>query len=271
MTTLNFQYALLLSKALTNTYPSTSFDAILEDYAFFERHASEKEVDLKWYRRALRDIDAGKEKIRMLDFGSGTGAFTRELLWCTDLHHRVRLDLTLVEPGKVARERCWDQLRTFTGRQLAVYPEVPQGHFTPFELIIANHSLYFVPDLSATVDALLDRRTKNGRLFAAMSGNDNFLIRCWDFGFSLIDESTPYHRAEDLEELLTEKQIGYQREKVSYRISFEDTEENRKKILRFLFGDQLRRLPEADLLNFFEPYSQEGNIEIPTDHYFFSI
>ena len=60
--------------------PKTAFDPFLDDYAYFEVHATEAQNDLEAYAAHLSGIEDGKMPIRMLDFGSGTGSFTRLFL-----------------------------------------------------------------------------------------------------------------------------------------------------------------------------------------------
>jgi len=65
--------------------------------------------------------------------------------------------------------------------------------------------------------------------------------------------------------------LTYQRESVAFTIAFPDSTENRLKILRFLFGKLLIALPQAPLLQFFDPYVEAGEIRIDTCHYFYII
>ncbi|MCB0376453.1 MAG: methyltransferase domain-containing protein [Sinomicrobium sp.] len=246
-----------------------SFDHILEDYAFFERHATEMENGLRAARAHVANIRTSERPFRLLDFGAGAGSFTRAFLWETDLHRRMKLDLTLVEPGAMAREQAFDRLRTFTGRPISILEELPDGMTTRFDLIISNHAIYYVPDLNQTINRLLHHCSAVGKALISAAGSENFLVRLWDYGFDLIDGTPPFYRAEDLEVVLEKNGLNYSCERVFYELNFPDSTENRMKILRFLFGDYLSAFPIYRLLDFFDTYLVKGEIRIKTSYYLY--
>lgn len=157
----------------------------------------------------------------------------------------------------------------FTGRRLVILAELPEFLMHTFDLVLSNHVLYFVPDLAHTLELLVRHCSANGRILIAMAGNSNFLIRLWDHGYPLIGETTPYYRAEDLENLLEKKGMNYYRETIPFSITFPDSRGNRLKILRFMFRDHLPNFPLEPLLHFFDRYAEAGDIRILTEHYFY--
>lgn len=250
-------------------FPARHFDPILDDYRFFEEQATEMENDLRAYTQQLVQLPSAQDRFRLMDFGAGTGSFTRALLWHSDLHHRVRLDLTLVEPGEKARGIAWDKLRYFTGRPVRLLPGLPTRAGSNYDLILSNHALYYVEDLHHTVETFVDLCGPNGKVLATMAGRDNFLVRLWYYGFSLIDELPPYYHAEHLEAILEQQELDYYRETIPYTITFQDSIENRMKILRFLFGSHLAGLPITALLDFFDSHTNNGRILIENAHYMY--
>jgi hypothetical protein len=131
-----------------------SFDPILGDYAFFEAHSTEAARDLEAYAGHLQGFADTHSFIRMLDFGGGTGSFTsaflRRAAWSPD-----HLFLTLVEPGEQARQEALKALRPFTTHPMAHFPALPENLDPGFDLILANHVLYYVSGLTRTIDRLL--------------------------------------------------------------------------------------------------------------------
>lgn len=247
-----------------------NFDPILDDYAFFEAHSTEAENDLKGYTALLNTRPADTGILNMLDFGAGTGTFTSRFLqqfrWKPG-----QLKLTLVEPGETARQKATLRLGAFSDFPVADHAALPAGLEAAFELVLCNHALYYVPDISGTIRQLYQCCKPGGQLLTAMAGRENALIQCWELGFGLINQEIPYHIGDDLYDALQQMGLPFRRELVEFTIAFPDTIENRKKILRFLFGKQLDKLPEVPLIDFFKQYSQGGNIRIHTSHYLYSI
>jgi hypothetical protein len=127
---------------------SKHFGPIRDDYAFFLQHSTEVEADLRAYAPHLQGLTMGDAPIRMLDFGCGDGGFTAEFLvrsgWPLE-----RLWLALVEPDITYRQRAADRLQAFTSHPVPAWPVLPRHLNVCFELILANHVLYYVPDLKA--------------------------------------------------------------------------------------------------------------------------
>lgn len=248
----------------------TSFDPILDDYAFFEAHSTEAENDLKAYAACLSGIAGVNGRIRMLDFGSGIGSFTGLFLkqagWLPE-----NLELTLVEPGEIARRKAVEALRPFTHRPIAHFAALPAEAEAGYSLILSNHTLYYPPSLGETIARLYRSLRPGGKLLAAMSGMENALVQCWDHGFRLIGEPIPYHIGEGLQAALDQMELKYQKDRVDFTLSFPDSTDNRLRILRFLFGVQLPAFPIGALQAFFDPYAKAGQVRIDTGHYLYSI
>jgi SAM-dependent methyltransferase len=249
-------------------HPIKSFDPILEDYAFFEAHSTEAERDLVTYAGHLQGFADTHPFIRMLDFGGGTGSFTsaflRRAAWSPD-----HLFLTLVEPGEQARQKALKTLRPFTIHPIAHFPALPEKLDPGFDLILANHVLYYVSDLLQTIDRLSRCLKPGGKCLIVMSGTENALVRCWAHGFGLNGKDIPFYAGNDLQSVLDELKLHYLRQRVDFTIAFPDAPENRLKILRFLFGEHLSALPQTPLLHFFDPYARDGEIRIDTCHYLY--
>ena len=90
-----------------------AFGPIRDAYAFFQRHTTETEADIRAYLPHLLAATMGEQPIRMLDFGCGDGAFTAALLdhasWLP-----ARLQLALVEPDDVYRQQAVARLQAYT-------------------------------------------------------------------------------------------------------------------------------------------------------------
>ncbi len=253
-----------------NDFSKSAFDPILDDYAFFEAHSTEAEADLKAYAAYLPLLGSNGRAVHMLDFGCGTGSFTRLFLQQTNWSP-ARLELTLMEPGDKALAKAVETLQPFSKHSIRLYTALPDTLERRCDLVLANHVLYYVPDLAQTIDALFRRLRPGGKLLAAMAGSENVLIQCWELGFGLLNLDVPYFTGNDMPGALDQLGLNWRREAVNFLINFPDTPENRLKILRFLFGPRLTDFPQAPLLGFFDPYRRNSEIWVETAHFVYSI
>lgn len=246
------------------------FGPIETDYAFFMAHATEAECDAAEYVRQLDGFADARTMVRMLDFGCGTGEFTERLLsqlaWPAS-----RLQLTVCEPVSHQRAEATRRLAGFSERAVETADVLPEGPQPQFDLIVSNHVLYYVDDMDATLAGLLHWLAPGGRLVVGMSGWDNFLMQLWQAGFHLLGRPVPYYAADDLETALSRKGVPPGRTTIHYRLRFPDGEENRLRILRFLFANYLDEMPLATLLSQFDRHVQGGHVDVQTPSYHYEL
>lgn len=239
------------------------FGAIETDYAFFMSHATEAKSDVEEYVRQLNGFAEGRSLIHVLDFGCGTGEFSRQLLE-TLAWPKSSLFLTLFEPVDHQQELAARRLSRFSEHAIASLGEASFDQRPIFDVIVSNHVLYYAESLSQTIDQLLERLHTKGKMLLAMAGHENALIKLWKVGFDLLDQPIPFYVAEDVTAILADHDVRVSTSPSHYKLRFPDTEENRWKILRFLFGDYLRQIPREALLKEFDQYVQDDHIEINT-------
>ena len=239
------------------------FGAIETDYAFFMAHATEAKSDVQQYAVKLEGFAQGRSAIHLLDFGCGTGEFSRQLLE-TLAWPKSALYLTLFEPVDHQQELAASRLSRFSEHAIASLGEASYDQRPVFDVILSNHVLYYAENLDQTIQQLIERLDKQGKMLLAIAGNDNALIKLWNAGFELLGQPLPFYVAEDVETALEVHDVCLGKSQSDYQLRFPDTEENRWKILRFLFGDYLQRIPQAELLQQFDQYVQEDHIEINT-------
>ena len=248
--------------------PEKDFGPIADDYAFFENHATEAEQDARAYLEHLGEIVPAEGALRMLDFGCGSGTFTARFLktagWPPE-----RLRLTLVEPVESARRLAVTRLAGFTEAPAAESATLPAGLGGSFDIVLANHVFYYVPDLQGQLAKLIDALSASGIFVTAIAARTNALIEFWITGFRLLDREIPYNTSEDVETALQDLGADYQKQQVAYELTFPDTDENRMRIIRFLLAEYLAQMPHRPLLDLFDQHSHSGRINIRTasDHF----
>jgi trans-aconitate 2-methyltransferase len=250
--------------------PAKDFGPIADDYAFFETHATEAAEDARAYVEQLAGFVPAEGPIRMLDFGCGSGAFTLRFLrqagW-----PGTRLRLTLVEPVDSARRQAGARLAACSDYPVVDLQALPGGTKNSFDVVLANHVLYYVPALPAHLAGLTDAVTPEGVFLTAIASRANALIEFWIAGFHSLGREVPYNTSEDVEAALQQSGAVYQKEEVPYELAFPDTEANRMRILRFLLADHLARMPHRPLLDLFDRYASSGRIRIQTASEHFTI
>jgi len=243
--------------------PAKDFGAIETDYVFFMSHATEAKSDVQLYVRQLAGFAEGRSTIHLLDFGCGTGEFSRQLLetltWPTS-----SLYLTLFEPVDHQQEIAAQTLSRFSDYAVASLGEASFDQRPIFDVILSNHVLYYAEDLGQTITQLLERLHPAGKMLLAIAGLDNALIQLWKAGFESIGQPIPFYVAEDVETTLEGHGVRIDKSPSHYQLRFPDSEENRWKILRFLFDDYLRQIPHEPLLEHFDQFQCDDHIQIDT-------
>jgi SAM-dependent methyltransferase len=248
--------------------PAKDFGPIADDYAYFETHATETEQDARAYAERLADLMPAQGTIRLLNYGCGSGTFTERLLQQTRWP-RTRLQVTLVEPVESARRQAVARLTASTDYRVADAATLPTEMIAGFDVVLANHVFYYVPELPTQLARLIDALAPAGVFVTAIASRRNALYEFWRRGFDLLGREIPYNTSEDVEAGLKELGAAYQKQEVPYQLTFPDTEENRMRVLRFLLAENLAPLPHRPLLDLFNRYAHAGWIRIQTasDHY----
>jgi trans-aconitate 2-methyltransferase len=157
------------------------------------------------------------------------------------------------------------ELRQFSSSPIAASPALSPAD-GPFDLVLANHVFYYVKQLDEQVSALVNALAPRGLFLASMAGQENTLIQFWFRAFALLGQPVPFHTAEDLQAALDFRGIPFRRQEVRYQLAFDDSEENRLRIMRFLLGDHFAAMPRQPLLDLFAPYANAGRVKMSVVH-----
>jgi SAM-dependent methyltransferase len=248
--------------------PTKDFGEIASEYAFFEQHATEAQEDVRAYQAHIATITPANRIVNMLDFGCGSGTFTVRFLEHTGWPPE-RLRLTLVEPAESVRREAVARLARFTASPVVESSALPITLAEPFDIVLANHVFYYVPDFEGTLRQLIAVLAPTGIGLVAISARTNVLREFLFAAFKLLGRESPYNTSEDIEDALQALNANYEKYQVPYELSFPDSIENRLRIIRFLVADHLKEMPQQPLLEWFDRFAHAGRIEIRTvsDHY----
>ena len=241
------------------------FGPLQESYAFFLDHSTEEAEDARTYAEQVQSLAAGTEVIRMLDFGCGAGRFAAQFLARSQFAPE-RLQLSLVEPVDVVRQQAVERLQSASTHPVRAWPQLPRDLETRFDLVLANHVFYYVPELDEVVESILRSLAPRGQFLAAIAGQSNTFLHFWNHCFALIGKPVPYNTADEFEKALSGQSISYSKQQVEYDLNFPDSEENRLKIMHFLLGDYFVEVPRDAMVELFDPHAADGNIAMRMRH-----
>lgn len=243
--------------------PNVDYDEIRQDYAYFLAHSTETAAQVAALVRHMDWVAGRAAPARLLDFGCGTGEFLARLLKVREIPAE-RLEIGIMEPRATLRNEAVDRLSGFA-RRVDAYADIDDFR-GQFDLILANHCLYYVPYPEVTTRRLLNALSAGGRIVAALLDRENALAKIWKSGFELELSSFPFMLAEDLEAVCISHGLRQEREEINYRVKFPDTEVARSHVLRFLFGSHIANLPADACQALFEPFRQGGRVVLETSY-----
>jgi hypothetical protein len=85
----------------------------------------------------------------------------------------------------------------------------------------------------------------------------------WEAAFGAVGRPVPFFQSADLGRLLASRGIAHEVTRTVNTLCFENSEENRLRIVRFTFGDRLGEVDLGLCMRFFDPYTVGGRVEMP--------
>jgi SAM-dependent methyltransferase len=176
-----------------------------------------------------------------------------------------------VEPDATYRHQAIERLQAYTSRPVHAWEALPRHLCACFEVILANHVLYYVPDLKGTLSAILHALASPGLFLTAMAGRANSLAQVCRRCFDVLGKPFPFWTSEDVEVVLADLGEAYCAEEVHYTLAFPDVEENRLRMGRFLLGNDYDAVPRQVILEGFDPHAKGEQIAVQVVHKHFSV
>jgi trans-aconitate 2-methyltransferase len=240
------------------------FTDIRGDYAFFEEHSTEARANLLALVPQVAQVVAQSGHVRLMDFGCGSGRFTEMLLKELEVDS-ARLELTLVEPVVPYLASARAQLASFSSLPIRAASTVSAlSSRQAQDAIVSNHVLYYVPSIDDAVASLLDRVAPDGRLLVTFGTDDNGLILGWEHCFEAHGQKVPYFKMGALKAALAKAGARFESIPIASMLSFDDSYENRMRIVRFMTGTHFAEMPKHDsMAAFFDSYSRSGRVDLP--------
>ena len=239
------------------------FSLIESDHVFFMDSATEAQADRESHLLELHQFFEEPRHLHWLDLGCSQGEFTSSL-FCDWNWPPSHLSISLLEPVTDHRKVAVKTLSRFSGTPPREVLDLTQEVDASFDVILANHSCYYVEDAELTFKELKRVLRPDGLGIIAIAGQDNFLIQLWQQAFESLKKSLPYWIAEDFRSELEKSGLCFSEKSVPYEIRFADTIENRDRLLRFLLGEYWPKLDRHPLRLAFSPFSDGNNVCIQT-------
>ncbi|MBY0471705.1 class I SAM-dependent methyltransferase [bacterium] len=235
-----------------------SFETIGREYRFFQANSSESTRTIEKIESLLRRRPV---PARVLDFGGGDGSFFRALLRQKSLLSQAVKNgscrVSLVEPSRAHRERARASFPGLMTRARLSKRTVG------FDLILANHVIYYLDDPEETIRRLQRLLNPGGMLLVTMArSRENALTGYWVGIFSDLGWEMPFVRAEDLRKAWN----GFRRYPIRSRVRFSDTPANRFMLSRFVLGRWFDRVERAlgrkELLERWGSHRKSGELQL---------
>jgi SAM-dependent methyltransferase len=247
------------------------FNSIVNAYDFFASHSTEKDANANAMASEISSWIANKhinfEEVSILDFGGGDGHYLSYLL--NKLPSKPA-SITLLDPATTYREAAKSNLASRANGSLKLVSSLQEIDLKEkFDLIVANHVFYYIPDLVRDLKLLKSILKQNGIFMATMAGDSNALILAWKTFFSDLSMPIPYNLAGDFAVALQQVGLKYKSLDLSAKFQFPDSEEGRKLTTDFLLGSNAQKLKTEQRDAFFNKYEKSGLINLPIyDHLF---
>jgi len=244
--------------------PRKSFRALQDDYRFFEDHVSERAEALRVWRPWLRRLGGRSGRLRVLDFGAGSGSFTAEVLAALGRPPSA-LELALVDPAENALAeavgRCapWSERPVQAGRTLA---DLPPG---PFDLVLSHHALYYVPSLDEAAEDLLGRLAEDGLLLPVVGGEGSGPGKVQEAALALAGLQSPYFSGDQVCAAFLRLAPHGRVLRFPSELRMADTRPNREALMRFLAGEFAGRLSWEEALALLDPWSDGETVVVPSE------
>jgi len=252
------------------TKTTKNFESLHDAYAFFQTHSTEAEQDRLGYLARLTPLAASGRPVRLLDFGSGDGGFLTALL-CRAGFDPKKLTISLVEPDAGYRGQAVARVQPFTAAPIRAWAELPSEAEGPFDLVLANHVLYYVIDLADTVARIRRVLADDGMFLTTMGDHGNAFAQWSDKVYAALGITPPHNLSPDLEAALAASGQAYDKTTITYDLDFPDSPANRILLLRFMLGQNFDRMPEEWLMALLDPHAADGRVTVRTFHYQFAI
>lgn len=244
------------------------FEAILSDYEFFCAHSNEKKANLEILSRFIKERSWGK-KVRILDFGCGPGDFLFDLVELS-MDSKQALEINLVEPSSVYRKKAKKVFLKRRNVEINDWKEFDSTRKGRYDLIIANHVLYYVKDKAKLLESFSRAAHSETLILVTLSGARNGLNALTRYANELAGIELPYRTFEEFEGYLRSEKINHDQHPMNAELRFVDTAENRAKIVRFVLG-QSATLVLGTVSAFLDHYKVGKEIVIPLEDIVFQV
>lgn len=247
-----------------------SFEPLRDSYSFFQKHSTEGEVCATEVARLIAARYRGSFT-SILDVGCGDGHFTASVLRHAKMD-RSKLKVSLVEPDEAAGAIAIERVGAFTTFPVSysATENVKDGGL--HDIVVANHSLYYVPDIDKTLASLASYLALGGKIYISMASNLNPLILCWGQAFGELNINVPFYRIDSLISGLGRAGLEFSESVVRSSLVFDDSTEGRDSILHFLLGDYWNDYKRSGSgLALLDRYSSGGTIQMSLEDTVFEV
>ena len=172
-----------------------SFVGLEEAYSFFRGHSSQLAQTINAIIPIAEGWTFSRKDVRICFSGCGDIEIALQLV--ESLKARYKIHVTLVDAHSGWLHDATQKLRASCAEDVSAFASF-QETGGPFDITVAYHTMYYVPDLHETLRTIRGRLAQEGILIAALASRSNKLKQCAADLFKLRNERLPYWQEEDL-------------------------------------------------------------------------
>ena len=235
-----------------------SFVGLEPAYSFLLEHSSQISRTLEALTPVTTRQHFETTNIRVCIFGCGDVEIALHLLTCLKTRHIV--EVTLIDTHEEWLAGLESAIREKTDAKIATHETIFAAK-PLFDLIIAHHTMYYVPDLSRTIELIRRLLSATGLFIATLASPSNKLKQCAAELFGLKGENLPYWQEPDLEAALAGCGFAWKASSIYSAITCADTAASRTALINFLVGTL--ETPSREALDLFAPFQDAVQLHIP--------
>jgi ubiquinone/menaquinone biosynthesis C-methylase UbiE len=246
------------------TAQSKSFQDVEKDYRFFEQCVDEIDRTLEIWQPILSGISSTGQKVRILDFGCGTGTFTLRALreWAIAPD---QVSLFLLDPAESHVQQALGALKREGYSDSTVISAVSNLPDDSIDIIWSHHVFYYVPDIEGVLRDLKRCLSRDGMMLCAISGEKSGAGNLQEEALATGGLDSPYRTGVEVCQHF-QRQFPYcDAQPYHIRIQMKDLLENRESIMRFLVGEFRDLVDWEGCLALFDPFSDGETIHVPSE------
>ena len=235
-----------------------SFVGLENAHAFFVERSTQLNRAIDAIAPIVERHNFSRKRLHVCFFGCGDIELGLRLIEVLERKHVVNVALVDMHRGWL--DDAVRKIQSHGTVDVSTHQSL-EGVSAPLDLIVAHHTMYYVPDLPKTLQNMHQLLDRDGILITALAARSNKLKQCAVELFRLKGKMLPYWQQEDLEAALSANGLAWDALSVPSAVDCTDSTASRTALINFLMGTL--ETPSQEALAVFTPYENGVRLHIP--------